>query len=72
MAFLDHLNALSRVQRTASPVERVAPLITYVYPFRLGVMASLTIPMDANGAEIRRLTAWVRTMAIDCESEAGS
>ena len=39
----------------------------YVYPFRQDVMARLTIPRDATTAEINRLVAWARTLAVDYE-----
>ena len=39
----------------------------YVYPFRQDVMARLTIPRDATTAEISRLVAWARTLAVDYE-----
>ena len=39
----------------------------YVYPFRQDVMARLTIPRDATTAEINRLVAWTRTLAVDYE-----
>ena len=39
----------------------------YTYPFRPDVLATLAIPRDATVAEINRLVAWVRTLAVDYE-----
>ena len=39
----------------------------YIYPFRQDAMARLTIPRDATTAEINRLVAWARTLAVDYE-----
>lgn len=39
----------------------------YVYPFRPNAMARLKIPRDATTAEINRLVAWARTLAVDYE-----
>ena len=39
----------------------------YVYPFRSDLMARLAIPRDATSAEISRLVAWARTLAVDYE-----
>ena len=39
----------------------------YTYPFRQDVLAKLAIPRDATAAEISRLVAWARTLAIDYE-----
>lgn len=39
----------------------------YVYPFRPDLMARLTLPRDATTAEINRLVAWARTLAVDYE-----
>lgn len=40
---------------------------TYTYPFREGYLAKLEIPLDAKAAEIERLIAWARTLAVDYE-----
>lgn len=47
--------------------QQEAGLQQYVYPFRPNVLATLTIPKDATAAEIRRLVAWARTLAVDYE-----
>ena len=39
----------------------------YTYPFRLDILARLVIPRDATTAEINRLVAWARTLAVDYE-----
>lgn len=41
----------------------------YRYPFRPGFLARLVIPQDATEAEIGRLAAWVRTLAVDYKPE---
>lgn len=40
---------------------------TYPYPFREGYLAKLEIPLDAKAAEMERLIAWARTLAVDYE-----
>ena len=40
---------------------------TYTYPFREGCLAKLDIPLDAKAAEMERLVAWARTLAVDYE-----
>lgn len=42
----------------------------YTYPFRKDFMAKLEIPRDATSAEIDRLVAWARTLAIDYDPSA--
>ena len=50
------------------PVEHpVGDFQEYVYPFRPDVMAQLIVPRDATTAEINRLVAWARTLAVDYE-----
>ena len=39
----------------------------YSYPFRPDVLARLSIPRDSTSAEINRLVAWARTLAVDYE-----
>ena len=41
----------------------------YLYPFRPDFMARLEIPRDATVAEVERLIAWARTLAIDYSPE---
>ena len=39
----------------------------YLFPIRQDLMAKLAIPRDVKTAEINRLVAWVRTLAVDYE-----
>lgn len=41
----------------------------YRYPFRPDFMAKLVIPRDATVAEITRLVAWAKTLAVDYHPE---
>ena len=41
----------------------------YCYPFRPDFMAKLVIPRDATVAEVTRLAAWAKTLAVDYEPE---
>ena len=45
----------------------VDSLQEYLYPLRPDALARLSIPRDANTAEINRLVAWARTLATDYE-----
>ena len=56
--------------QTASVSDRMtdlAGLQEYSYPFRPDTLARLVIPRDATTAEINRLVAWARTLAVDYE-----
>lgn len=55
-----HAHAFSATTPSASIQE-------YPYPIRTDVLAKLAIPRDATSAEINRLVAWARTLAIDYE-----
>ena len=61
----------SDVQQSVTDVSDHSPpredVQEYVYPFRPDRMARLTIPRDATTAEINRLVAWARTLAVDYE-----
>ena len=39
----------------------------YTYPFRPDILSRLHVPRDAKTAEINRLVAWARTLAVDYE-----
>lgn len=43
----------------------VVSLQSYAYPFRPDLLARLDIPRDATVAEMDRLIAWARTLAVD-------
>lgn len=43
-------------------------LMEYPFPIREGVMARLILPRDLKQSEIKRLTAFVSTLAVDFES----
>ena len=60
----DVLQPVANVADDSSPKENIQE---YMYPFRPDLMARLTIPTDATTAEINRLVAWARTLAIDYE-----
>lgn len=47
--------------------ESTGSLQEYTYPFRPDVLARLLIPRDSTSAEINRLVAWARTLAVDYE-----
>lgn len=44
-----------------------ASLQEYMFPIRQDFMAKLAIPRDVKTAEINRLVAWARTLAVDYE-----
>lgn len=47
--------------------ESAGSLQEYTYPFRPDILAKLSIPRDSTSAEINRLVAWARTLAVDYE-----
>lgn len=55
--------------RTTSGELKGTNLHEFEYPIREGVMARLTIPKDVSSAEMKRLAAWARTLAVDFELE---
>lgn len=66
--------ARSEVKASAEPVIesgslKGSNLHVFEYPLRDGVMARLTIPRDVTNAEMKKLVAWARTLAIDFELE---
>jgi hypothetical protein len=45
-------------------------LMEYPFPIREGIMARLILPRDLKQTEVKRLTAFVSTLAVDFESTA--
>jgi len=45
-------------------------LTTYQFPLRGDVMVTLSLPRDVTSAEMNRLLAWARTLAIDFSGDA--
>ena len=42
----------------------------YEYPLRSDMMAKLVVPRDVTSLEMKRLTTWARTLAVDWDSDA--
>lgn len=56
------------VTTTDPPVHRStyrATVITYPFPLRDGVLASIDLPADLTGREARRLSAFISSLAIE-------
>ena len=63
----------SAIVRQATDVSDKTPaghVQEYFYPFRPDVLATLVIPRDATTAELNRLVAWARTLAVDYEPQS--
>jgi hypothetical protein len=60
----DRLSATERVSATSIQ----SGLVEYPFPLREGRLAFLKLPIDLKAAEVRRLTAYLNTLAIDNEA----
>lgn len=57
------------VETTVQPLPTTG-LVEYPFPIRDGQTARLILPRDLKGAEVRRLTAFMTTLAVDYEASA--
>lgn len=64
---------LKQMPAEMQPAAAGAPaLVEYPFPLREGRMARLTLPADLKLAEVRRLSAYLNTLAVDFEPESGA
>lgn len=59
-----------QAKETARGELKGSNLHEYDFPLREDVMAKLVVPRDVTNAEMKRLMAWARTLAVDFDSEA--
>lgn len=55
-------------ERSAAPTIQ-SGLVEYPFPLREGRLAFLKLPIDLKTAEVKRLTAYLNTLAVDAESD---
>lgn len=63
---VDNVNRDDEVARAARPPQ--GSLVEYPFPLRDGLTARLMLPRDLKSAEVKRLTAFMATLAVDFES----
>jgi hypothetical protein len=61
-------NELS-TEETVAPRQTAMGLVEYPFPLREGRLAFLRLPVDLRMSEVRRLTAYMSTLAIDSDAE---
>lgn len=55
-------------ERAGSPPALMAGLVEYPFPLREGRLAYLKLPVDLKLAEVKRLSAYLNTLAVDAEA----
>jgi hypothetical protein len=67
--------SLNNGDPTLAPLERTAPpsiasgLVEYPFPLREGRLAYLKLPVDLKVVEVKRLTAYLNTLAVDTATD---
>lgn len=61
----DELEVVTDTEEAASVISRGGALVQYPYPLREGRLAYLRLPVDLKMAEVERLHAYLKTLAID-------
>lgn len=69
----EHADQLERPGHLVPPTRPPAEgWVTYPFPVREGQIAQLILPRDLKGAEAKRLSAFIATLAVDFEPASGS